>query len=329
MSIINTALIGKVKKTKADKTNVLELDQIDYFLPALPYHPATKEYVDNTVAAPAGTVTGTLIIHSGDGAEREFAIGSTPASIHNVTATINGLAQTPTVAFTILSSALTFAVAPLSDDVIVIRDNRAVSSTVALTTNTRYHYIFDASTTVVTGVDDNGRTLKVDENNVFVFLNGSKLIHGDDYTVASGGASITLAGAAVNGDELEIQSLGTASVLSLENIDEFEFLHSIQASFKITTLTTTQTLLCQLPISDYQSCRYTISVKAASGIHMTEIMSIHDGTNVYTNEFGEIISGIALATFETTISGGNLRLLATPASSLETIFTVHRTGMEV
>ena len=53
MSIINTALIQKVKKIKADKTNVLELDQLDPYTPTLPYHPATKEYVDK---APGGAL---------------------------------------------------------------------------------------------------------------------------------------------------------------------------------------------------------------------------------------------------------------------------------
>lgn len=49
MSIINTALIGKLKKTKADKTNVLELDNVVSFSPSLDYHPATKKYVDDAV----------------------------------------------------------------------------------------------------------------------------------------------------------------------------------------------------------------------------------------------------------------------------------------
>lgn len=46
MSIINTALIQKLKKIKADKTNVLELDQEDEYWPTQDYHPATKIYVD-------------------------------------------------------------------------------------------------------------------------------------------------------------------------------------------------------------------------------------------------------------------------------------------
>jgi hypothetical protein len=57
MSIINTALIGKLRKTKASKTNVLELDQAVAFTPSLQYHPATKEYVDEQSAIANGSIT--------------------------------------------------------------------------------------------------------------------------------------------------------------------------------------------------------------------------------------------------------------------------------
>jgi hypothetical protein len=49
MSIINTALIGKLKKTKADKSNVLQLDNTTAFTPVTNYQPATKKYVDDAV----------------------------------------------------------------------------------------------------------------------------------------------------------------------------------------------------------------------------------------------------------------------------------------
>lgn len=50
MSIINTALIGKLKKTKADKNNVLELNNDIPYTPSTWYNPATKKYVDDAVS---------------------------------------------------------------------------------------------------------------------------------------------------------------------------------------------------------------------------------------------------------------------------------------
>lgn len=49
MSILNLALIQKLRKLKADKTNVLEKDNTVPYEPTQPYHPATKKYVDTYV----------------------------------------------------------------------------------------------------------------------------------------------------------------------------------------------------------------------------------------------------------------------------------------
>jgi hypothetical protein len=329
MSIINTALLGKLKKSKASKINVLELDQTVAFTPSLQYHPATKDYVDSQVAlSSGGTSTGTLTTYTGDGATSLYGIGSNPSSINNVNVTINGLSQTPLVDFTIFESNLTFTSVPVLDDDIVIRDNHTMTTSVTLVSNKRYYYIFTASTTVVSGIDDNGSTLNVDEQNVFLFLNGSKLVHGDDYTVNANGDSITLVAAAGIDDELEIHSLGSASLIRIKEAQELGLIHSIQATSRSVTTSVSQVSLCEIPISNFQSCKYIISAKNSAGVHMSEIMSIHDGTDVYTNEFGEIISGSSLGTFTTDINNGMMRLLVVPTSTSSTTFTVHRIGIE-
>ena len=46
MSILNLALIQKLRKLKADKSNVLEKDNTSPYEPTQPYHPTTKKYVD-------------------------------------------------------------------------------------------------------------------------------------------------------------------------------------------------------------------------------------------------------------------------------------------
>jgi len=51
MSIIDLALIGKLKKTKADKSNVLQLDNAGAYTPSGLYNPTTKKYVDDNVQA--------------------------------------------------------------------------------------------------------------------------------------------------------------------------------------------------------------------------------------------------------------------------------------
>lgn len=72
MSIINTALIGKLKKTKADKNNVLELDNVSPYVPTEQYHPATKGYIDSALGAGVADV---VLFTAGDAPPTNPTIG--------------------------------------------------------------------------------------------------------------------------------------------------------------------------------------------------------------------------------------------------------------
>ncbi len=61
-----------------------------------------------------------------------------------------------------------------------------------------------------------------------------------------------------------------------------------------------------------------------SNFHSTEIMIAHDGTNVDITEYGTLLDA-TLATFDADISGSNVRLLCTPASSDSTVIKFDRT----
>jgi hypothetical protein len=54
-------------------------------------------------------------------------------------------------------------------------------------------------------------------------------------------------------------------------------------------------------------------------------MLIHDGTNVTLTAYGTLKSGSALATFDADISGSDLRLRITPASTTSTVTKFDRT----
>ena len=57
--------------------------------------------------------------------------------------------------------------------------------------------------------------------------------------------------------------------------------------------------------------------------HISELLISHDNTTVVATEYGVVQTGnTALATFETDILSGNVRILATPVSSNTTIFKV-------
>lgn len=91
-----------------------------------------------------------------------------------------------------------------------------------------------------------------------------------------------------------------------------------------TTTSTTETNLDTWSSSTYRSVKYTISIadSTAGDYEMTEIHVLHDGTNAYFSQFGTVLAGTSteLATFGVDISGGDVRLRITPASTNSTTF---------
>jgi len=49
---------------------------------------------------------------------------------------------------------------------------------------------------------------------------------------------------------------------------------------------------------------------------------LHDGTTAYPSEYGTVYNSSVVAAYDVDVSGGNLRLLATPASSGITTYNI-------
>ena len=92
------------------------------------------------------------------------------------------------------------------------------------------------------------------------------------------------------------------------------------------TAATTQAVIDTFAAATFRSARYTIQVTNGtdSTYHLTEILLIHDGTTPQITEYGTIFTGSAEATFDADISSGNVRLLATPATTDSMTFKVVR-----
>jgi len=275
----------------------------------------------------------TTAVFTGDGTTTQYAIGSTPDTINNVWCNLDGLEQTPGVDFTVLNSTLTFTTAPAIADAILIRNYKSVGNSTALTTNKKYHFIPTATPiTVLTGADSNGLVLRCHPSSSMVFLNGAKLIHDDDYSISSDGLTITLVASVSSPDEIEIHSLGVASIIKIESVEELGMLHSVQKSSRIVTAATTLAVLDEVDITVFQSCKYQVMGKdsVTSNFQILEINAIHDGIDVYLTEYGEVLtSANNIGTFSVDIVSGKLRLTVIPASSNSSTFTSHRIGIEV
>ena len=104
-----------------------------------------------------------------------------------------------------------------------------------------------------------------------------------------------------------------------------EVLASTEAPIVTTTTSTSQTALDTFAHSTYASAVYNIQATSGSDVHLTTINLIHDGSNAYITEFATLKIGSLLASYSADISGLNLRILATPASTNSTVFTLKRT----
>ena len=76
--------------------------------------------------------------------------------------------------------------------------------------------------------------------------------------------------------------------------------------------------------TDFLAARYIVAMSQGTKFHSTEIMLIHDGTNVTVTLYGTLKSE-SLATFTADISGSDVRLRCTPASGTATNIQFDRT----
>jgi hypothetical protein len=91
------------------------------------------------------------------------------------------------------------------------------------------------------------------------------------------------------------------------------------------TTTTTQTEIASFAAATYSSGKFVIQAKdTVSGeVHVTELLIVHDGTTASATEYGTIHTGSSpLATYDVDIDTGNVRVLATAASTNSTTYKV-------
>ncbi len=94
-----------------------------------------------------------------------------------------------------------------------------------------------------------------------------------------------------------------------------------------TLATTTQSAIDTFAATKYRSCKYTVQATntVTSEYQIIEILLIHDGTTAYVSAYGLVHTGSAeIVAFDADINSGNVRLLATAASSNQTVYKITR-----
>ena len=238
------------------------------------------------------TYHGRLYTEKDDGSAAVVEVGSNPASL-----TIN--------------DAITF---PTSDgtngQLLSTNGSGTLSFTDAPSTGvTTFTYSVTGNQTLFSGNDDNGASLSYTLGLEQVYLNGIKLVVGDDYARTST-SSLTLQANAVSGDVLEV-----VAQTSISNL--------VQGFFTTSELTaTTSDQVLSSNATGNKAIKYVVmATHATAGTHAAEVLLINDGSNAYFVQYGDAFSNASLFSLSSDIDSGNMRLLVTPANTNTTFKT--------
>ncbi|BCV06719.1 MAG: hypothetical protein CM15mV142_120 [Caudoviricetes sp.] len=335
--------IGTLGQTLVGITTILDEDNFaSNSATALATQQSIKAYVDTTVTAQDLDIAGDTGTGAVDLDSQSLTIAGTSNEIE--TSASN---QTVTIG--------------LPNDVSITNLTLGGTVSAGSTTGTNGYYLkttgigvtwaaFPSSRTTSTQTATAGQTsfnFSYNVGFVDVFVNGVKL-PGSEFT-ASNGSTIVLDDAAFLNDTVEFVSYNTVpnSSAGAQNLngladvtitgtpvvgetlqhDGSKFVNDYTITSAKTS--TSQTSIHSLAVATYRSVEYTVQITEGTKYHVTKILAIHDGTNVTFNEYGTLTTHSSLATFTVDINSGNMRLLATPASSNSTVFKVKFNAIKV
>lgn len=105
-------------------------------------------------------------------------------------------------------------------------------------------------------------------------------------------------------------------------------LSMLYASETTVGLTTTNTIPNQLvdsvSASKFRSVKYLVQVSSGLAYQVSELLLIHDGTNVSLVEYANVSTGAVLASFDAVIVNNVLQLLVSPTNSSATVHAIRK-----
>lgn len=94
-----------------------------------------------------------------------------------------------------------------------------------------------------------------------------------------------------------------------------------------TLTTTSQTSIATFAVATFDAAKVIITANDGTDTYITELLVAHDGTTAVATEYGQLSTGTFTVTYDVDISGGNVRILATPPAVTSTTFKVIKTLM--
>lgn len=240
-------------------------------------------------------------VFSSDAANNLFEVGSNLTSLAVTTIVANGSVGTSGRVLTSTGSGIYWGEAGSSSNVYA-----SIST---------FTYTIVSNTVIITGTDDNSATLSYTSGLESVYLNGSKQVLTTDYLTSNSGA-ITFTSNVISGDVVEV----VAPLPALNFIEA--------SSNSVTTNTTANNVVDSFAKITYRSAKYTVQITSGTNYHVTEVLLLHDDSEVFITEYGTIFSNTSLGNVTATINSANVELIVAPTNSSSVVKT-KRISLEV
>lgn len=198
----------------------------------------------------------------------------------------------------------------------------------------------DVTSPTNTTADGGGITLKGTADKTFNWVNATSSWTSSEHIDLASGKQYKINGTQISASNLSNGTTGTGKVVLDDSptligatIEGAIFVQSADfgsSQIEDGSITTTSTTTSNTNIFGTGLRGAEILVQSGDGTNyqVTKLLAVHDGTTVYLTEYGTVLSGSAVASYDMDISGGFVRLKITAASSTSTIHRWHWTALD-
>ena len=275
----------------------------------------------------------------GAGNAPAFTLTKEPASEDVLIVFVEGVYQNKN-SYTLSGTTLTLDAAPGNNQEVVIHQ---IGKGVSGSSQNFHAFSGDGSTTAFTL-----SVTPLSENDVFVFSDG---VYQEKSEFSVSGTTLTFGTAPANGASLEVlvPTLNQINVPAAGSVVPASLSTGgpgWDTSGNVTINTNSvlghsastwtggsgaYTTLATLSASTYRTVKFFISLKEVSTSDKfltTEISVVHDGTDIYSTQYATLDTGMSTATFDVSLSGGNILLQVLTNASNAFTGRVHYTAIK-
>jgi len=123
------------------------------------------------------------------------------------------------------------------------------------------------------------------------------------------------------------QSVGTTDAVTFGSVN-LDSRALLDTAVLTTSTTSANQVVDSFTAATYRTAKYLISISSGTDYQSVELLVVHNGTTASQTTYADVMTNTNLATFTVDISGGNVRLLTTPANAV-TVYKVTRTAIVV